>query len=100
MDKQILEILMDLQKGLTVVSNDLTGVKNDLAGVQKDLKDVKIDIHEIKETVNRIEVSQTEDVIGILKVNKKKTDLEVDYLNSRLTEMDKRIYILEKNMHN
>lgn len=128
MEKQILEILMDLQKGLTAVSNDLTGVKNDLTGVknelsdvksglagvenelsnvksdltgvQKDLKVVKTDIKDIKETVNRIEISQTEDVIGILKVNKKKTDFEVDYLNNRVTEMDKRIYILEKNMHN
>ncbi|WP_226674869.1 hypothetical protein [Mesobacillus jeotgali] len=74
MDKKILEILMDMSK---------------------DLKEVKTGVQDVKETVNRIEVSQNEDVIAILKVNKKKTDFEVDYLNNRLTEMVKRIYVLE-----
>ena len=76
MDKKILEILMDMSK---------------------DLKEVKTGIQDVKETVNRIEVSQNEDVISILKVNKKKTDFEVDYLNNSLTEMYKRIYVLEKS---
>lgn len=79
MEKQILEILMELQK---------------------DLKEVKTDIHEVKETVNRIEASQAEDVVGMLKVNKKKTDFEVDYLNNRLTEMDKRLFNIEKRIEN
>lgn len=79
MEKQILEILMELQK---------------------DLKEVKTDIHEVKETVNRIEASQAEDVVGMLKVTKKKTDFEVEYLNNRLTEMDKRLFNLEKRIEN
>lgn len=73
MDKQILEILLGLQK--------------DMIELQKDMKDVKSDIQEIKGTVNRIETSQTEDVVGMLKATKKKTDFEVEYLNNRLTEM-------------
>ncbi|GAE47881.1 hypothetical protein [Mesobacillus boroniphilus] len=64
--------------------------------MQVNLEQVHADIHEIKTTVDRIELAQAEDVIGILKVNKQKTDFEVDYLNNRLTEMDKRIYVLEK----
>ncbi|WP_102262627.1 hypothetical protein [Mesobacillus jeotgali] len=72
MDKKILEILMDMSK---------------------DLKEVKTGIQDVKETVNKIEVSQNEDVIAILKENKKNTDFEVDYLNNRLTEMDNRIYV-------
>ncbi|MGJ7920260.1 hypothetical protein [Neobacillus sp. LXY-4] len=79
MEKQILEILMELQK---------------------DLKEVKTDIHEVKGTVNRIEASQAEDVVGMLKVTKKKTDFEVEYLNNRLTEMDKRLFNLEKRIEN
>lgn len=43
MEKRILEILMQLQD---------------------DMKEVKTDIQEIKGTVNRIEASQTEDVVG------------------------------------
>jgi hypothetical protein len=79
MDKQILEILLELQK---------------------DMKDVKTDIQEIKGTVNRIEASQNEDVLGMLKVTKKKTDFEVEYLNNRLTEMDKRLFNIEKRIEN
>lgn len=79
MDKQILEILLELQK---------------------DMKEVITDIQEIKGTVNRIEASQTEDVVGMLKVTKKKTDFEVEYLNNRVTEMDKRLFNLEKRIEN
>lgn len=79
MDKQILEILLELQK---------------------DMKEAKTDIQEIKGTVNRIEAAQSEDVIGLLKVTKKKTDFEVEYLNNRVTEMDKRLFNLEKRIEN
>lgn len=54
----------------------------------------------VEGTVNRIEASQTEDVVGMLKVTKKKTDFEVDYLNNKLTEMDKRLFSLEKRVEN
>ena len=79
MEKRILEILLQLQN---------------------DMKEVKTDIQEIKGTVNRIEASQTEDVVGMLKVTKKKTDFEIDFLNNKLTEMDKRLFILEKRTEN
>jgi hypothetical protein len=82
MEKQILNILMEIQSNVNVL--------------QKDMKLVKSDIHEIKDTVNRIEVAQNEDVIGLLKITTKKTDFEMDYVNNKLTEMDKRLFILEK----
>lgn len=56
MENRILEILLELQK---------------------DMKEVKSDIQEVKGTVNRIETSQTEDVVGMLKVTKRKSDFEV-----------------------
>ncbi|MFN7253484.1 MAG: hypothetical protein ACK4M9_22325 [Anaerobacillus sp.] len=79
MEKRILEILLQLQN---------------------DLNEVKTDIQEIKGTVNRIEPSQTEDVVGMLKVTKKKTDFEIDFINNKLTEMDKRLFSLEKRVEN
>lgn len=93
MDKQILEILLGLQK-------DMKDVKTDIQDVKTDFQDVKTDIQEIKGTVNRIETSQNEDVLGMLKVTKKKTDFEVEYLNNRLTEMDKRLFNIEKRIEN
>jgi hypothetical protein len=67
---------------------------NDVENVRQSLKEVQVDIQEVKVTVDRIKTPQTEDIIGILKVNTKKTVFEFDYLNNRLTEMDKRIYAL------
>jgi hypothetical protein len=67
---------------------------NDVENVRQSLKEVQVDIQEVKLTVDRIKTPQTEDIIGILEVNTKKTVFEFDYLNNRLTEMDKRIYAL------
>jgi hypothetical protein len=67
---------------------------NNVENVQQSLKEVQVDIQEVKVTVDRIKTPHTEDIIGILKVNTKKTVFEFDYLNNRLTEMDKRIYAL------
>jgi hypothetical protein len=59
--------------------------------MEKQILDLLVEMNErlkrVEETVNRIEASQTEDVVGMLKVTKKKTDFEVDYLNNRLTEI-------------
>jgi hypothetical protein len=72
--------------------------------MEKQILDLLVEMNDrlkrVEETVNRIESSQTEDVVGLLKVTKKKTDLEVDYLNNRVTELDKRLFILEKRIEN
>lgn len=72
--------------------------------MEKQILDLLIEMNDrlkrVEETVNRIESSQTEDVVGLLKVTKKKTDLEVDYLNNRVTELDKRLFSLEKRIEN
>ncbi|KEF38890.1 hypothetical protein M670_01706 [Schinkia azotoformans MEV2011] len=115
MENRILEILLELQNNLSELQNNLSELQNDMKTVkadmitensnilvelQNDMKTVKTDIQEIKETVNRIEESQSEDVIGLLKATKKKTDFEADYINNRITEMDKRLFQLEKRIEN
>lgn len=100
MEEQILGILKELQTGLKEVQTDIKEVKTDIRVLQTDMEDVKSDIKEIKGTVNRIETAQAEDVVGILKVSKKKTDFEVEYINNRLTEMDKRLFHIEKRIEN
>jgi hypothetical protein len=72
--------------------------------MEKQILELLVEMNErlkrVEETVNRIEASQTEDVVGMLTVTKKKTDFEVDYLNNRLTEMDKRLFNIEKRIEN
>ncbi|WP_175640293.1 hypothetical protein [Metabacillus schmidteae] len=88
MEKQILNVLLEVQKNI----NDL---QKDMNTLQKDMKDVKSDVVDIKGTVNRIETSQTEDVVALLKLINKKTDDDFHYLNNRITQNDKRLFILE-----
>lgn len=61
-----------------------------LVNMQSSMGEMNERLKRVEGTVNRIEDSQTEDVVGMLKVTKKKTEFEVDYLNTKLTEMDKR----------
>lgn len=73
-------------------------------GLEKQILDLLVEMNDrlkrVEKTVNRIETSQTEDVLGMLKVTKKNTDFEVEYMNNRLTEMDKRLFNLEKRIEN
>ncbi len=119
MEQQILEILLDLQQDMKVVKTDIHGLKTDVQGLKIDVQDLKTDVqglktdvqglktdmqdlqtdfHEVKETVNRIEASQTDDVIAMLTATKKKTDFEFDYLNNKVTEIDKRLFSSEKKI--
>jgi archaellum component FlaC len=86
MEKQILDLLVKMEDRLGSI------------GDRQQKMDEKLD--SVYETVKRIESSQTEDVISLLKLQKKTVDFEVDYVNNKLTEMDKRIFNLEKRVEN
>lgn len=64
------------------------------------MEEMNTRLNRVEHTVNRIEASQTEVVVGMLKVTKKNTDFEVDYLNNKITEIDKRLFSLEKRVEN
>jgi chromosome segregation ATPase len=119
MEKQILEILLDLrgemkevrtdmkefrselkttQADIRSIRSDLKETQADVRNIRSDLKTTQADVKDIKETVNRIEISQTEDVIAMLKVTKQHTESEFHYLNTRLTDIDKRVFNLENRV--
>ncbi|MBW3112484.1 MULTISPECIES: hypothetical protein [Bacillaceae] len=81
MDKQILNMLSDIQQNMKEFDRNLKEFGNDLK--------------EVKETVNRIETSQTEDVIAMLKVGNQRSETDFHYLNTRITNIDKRVFNLE-----
>ncbi|WRP07379.1 hypothetical protein U9J35_04210 [Rossellomorea aquimaris] len=81
MDKQIVNMLSDIQQNMKEFD--------------RNLKEFGSDLKEIKETVNRIETSQTEDVITKLKVGNQRSETDFHYLNTRITDIDKRVFILE-----
>ena len=93
MEKQIFDMLVKMQSSM----EEMQGRMGDMQGSIGEMNDRLI---RVEETVNRIEASQTEDVIRLLKVTKKKSNFEIDYLNSRLTEMDKRLFNIEKRIEN
>jgi chromosome segregation ATPase len=126
MEKQILEILLDLkgemkefrselqttqadvrsissdlketQADVRKISSDLKETQTDVRNIRSDLKTTQDDVKEIKETVNRIEASQTEDVIAMLKVTRQSIESEFHYTNTRMTDMDKRVFNLENRV--
>jgi polyhydroxyalkanoate synthesis regulator phasin len=63
--------------------------------IRNELNETRTDVKDIKETVNRIEATQTEDVISMLKVTNKNSETDFDYLNTRITNIDKRVFNLE-----
>lgn len=81
MDKQIVNMLSDIQQNMKEFD--------------RNLKEFGSDLKEIKETVNRIEASQTEDVIAMLKVGNQRSETDFHYLNTRITDIDKRVFTLE-----
>ncbi|RIW30735.1 hypothetical protein D3H55_16550 [Bacillus salacetis] len=86
-------ILREIKQGQKMMSD----MNERLMNVeQKLMPELNGKLLNIDTTVNRIEAAQTEDVIGLLKTRRKYTDTEFDYLHSRLTHMDKRLYQLEK----
>ncbi|CAM3791114.1 hypothetical protein CYOC110262_22325 [Cytobacillus oceanisediminis] len=89
--------MMDL---LIKMSERLERMDTRLEGVESQLKGIDTRLIRVEDTVNRIEASQAEDVISMLKLQKKKTDFEVEYLNNRITEMDKRLFNIEKSIEN
>ena len=112
MEKQILELLFDLkgemkefrselqtfQADVRNISADLKETQADVRNISSDLRTTQDDVKEIKETVNRIEVSQTEDVITILKVTRQSIESEFHYTNTRMTDLDKRVFNLENQV--
>ncbi|PFA63042.1 hypothetical protein CN378_18565 [Bacillus sp. AFS015802] len=112
MEKQILEILLDLksemkefrselqttQADVRSMSSDLKETQADVRKISSDLKTTQDDVKEIKETVNRIEASQTEDIIAMLKVTRQSIESEFHYTNTRLTDIDKRVFNLENRV--
>ncbi|KAA0561758.1 hypothetical protein ACQCWA_11330 [Rossellomorea aquimaris] len=98
MEKQMIEVLLDLQKDFKEFRGELKETKLDVKNISNDLKETQVDVRNIKETVKRIEASQTEDAIALLKVTKQNSESEFLYLNKRLTEIDKRVFNLENRV--
>ncbi|MFI8578258.1 hypothetical protein ACIGEL_21585 [Rossellomorea aquimaris] len=109
MEKQIINMLSDIQQNMKVFDQNLKeldrnmkgldgrmqGLESNVRGVEGNMKEFGSDLKEIKETVNRIEVSQTEGVIALLKVGNQRSETDFHYLNTRITDIDKRVFTLE-----
>jgi ABC-type transporter Mla MlaB component len=105
MEEQILDLLVKMnvrqermEGRLELIGDRQQKMEDKLESIDDRQQNMEDSLGLVYETVKRIESAQTEDVIGLLKLQKKKVDFEVDYVNSKLTEMDKRIYHLEKSV--
>lgn len=83
-----MNILSDIQRNIKELDSNMKEFDGKLKEFGNDLK-------EIKNTVNRIETLQTEDVIALLKVGNQRSETDFHYLNTRITDIDKRVFTLE-----
>jgi polyhydroxyalkanoate synthesis regulator phasin len=88
MDKQIVNMLSDIQQNMKEFDRNMKKIDGNMKEFGNDLK-------EIKETVNRIETSQTGDIVAMLKVGNQRSETDFHYLNTRITDIDKRVFTLE-----
>ncbi|OXS54870.1 hypothetical protein B0G93_13122 [Bacillus sp. V-88] len=102
MDKQIVNMLSDIQQNIKELDSNIKELDSNIKELDSNMKefDGKLkefgnDLKEVKETVNRIETSQTEDVIALLKVGNQRSETDFHYLNTRITNIDKRVFTLE-----
>lgn len=95
MDKQIVNMLSDIQQNIKELDSNVKELDSNMKKFDHKLKEFGNDLKEVKETVNRIEISQTEDVIALLKVGNQRSETDFHYLNTRITNIDKRVFTLE-----
>lgn len=95
MDKQIVNMLSDIQQNIKELDSNVKELDSNMKKFDHKLKEFGNDLKEVKETVNRIETSQTEDVIALLKVGNQRSETDFHYLNTRITNIDKRVFTLE-----
>ncbi|WP_034761863.1 hypothetical protein [Rossellomorea vietnamensis] len=95
MDKQIVNMLSDIQQNIKELDSNIKELDSNMKEFDGKLKEFGNDVKEVKETVNRIKTSQTEDVIALLKVGSQRSESDFHYLNTRITNIDKRVFTLE-----
>ncbi|MDR7073255.1 hypothetical protein [Fictibacillus barbaricus] len=87
---------LDVKVDYLDVKVDNLDVKVDNLDVKVENLDVKVDclesnLHEIRDIVTRIEVSQNEDVIALLKTFNSKIDSKSEALNKRLFRVESKL---------
>ncbi|MCG5252470.1 hypothetical protein P4U99_26980 [Brevibacillus agri] len=72
--------------------------------MEKEMFNLLIEMNErlkrVEGVVNKIDASKTEDVVGNSKMTKKGLDFDLEYLNNRITELDKRVFKFERQVEN
>lgn len=72
--------------------------------MEKEMFNLLIEMNErlkrVEGAVNKIDTSKTENVVGNSKMRKNTLDFELEYLNNRITELDKRVFKFERQVEN
>jgi chromosome segregation ATPase len=102
MDKQIIGMLTEIQNQIKNFQSELKETRTDVKDIKEKINQIEVNVNQIEvnvnkveATVNRIEATQTEDVIAMLKVTNKNSETDFHYLNTRITNIDKRVFNLE-----
>lgn len=97
MDKEILAVLNAMKESM---DNNFKQLGQAVAEIQNDQKEMKLDLRELKLEVNKINFTQSGDVIGLLNtiVDKRKSDSS--YVDKRMESFERRLFDLEDRLNN
>lgn len=73
---------------------------NKLSEIEHNMKEFGRDIKEIKEAVQKIQAKQIKDVPDSSEETNKLSDTDFQYLNMRITEIERRVLALESRAEN
>lgn len=99
--KQLSEFRTEIRQEISSIRNELSDVKTELT---KEISEVKTELSSVKKTMNerfdRLEKNEPQEVLAMLKHNKKAQDQDRRYVDIKLSDLDRRLTTIEERIEN
>jgi hypothetical protein len=89
--KRLISKVDNIESDVSTLKSDVGTLKSDMSNVGNKVSNIESSVHEIRDIVTRIEVSQNEDVIALLKTFNSKIDSKTEALNKRLFRVESKL---------
>lgn len=95
------EIRQEIRQEISSVKNELSNVKTEL---KKEISEVKTELAAVKKNMNErfdiLEKNEPQEVLAMLKHNKKAQDQDRRYVDIKISNLDRRLTTIEERIEN
>lgn len=99
--KQLNEFRTEIRQEISSVKNELSDVKTEL---KKEISEVKTELAAVKKNMNErfdiLEKNEPQEVLAMLKHNKKAQDQDRRYVDIKISDLDRRLTTIEERIEN